>query len=96
MAGVTLHITSARPGFWRAGRQWTGTTVIAEADLPAATRSALEADPNFTVAAVAGAAPAGETEFSRAAASAAASGGGGASAPTAEPGPRRKQAQSPD
>ena len=52
MAGVTLHITSARPGFWRAGRQWTGTTVIAEADLPAATRAALEADPNFTVAAL--------------------------------------------
>lgn len=58
MAGVTLHITSARPGFWRAGRQWTGTTVIAEADLPASTRAALEADPNFTVAVVADVIPA--------------------------------------
>lgn len=48
MAGVT--VISARPGFWRCGRQWTGVTELAPGDLTADEVARLRADPNFTVA----------------------------------------------
>ena len=58
MAGVT--VISARAGFWRCGRQWTGVTELAAGELTPAQLAALRADPNFTVAETADAEPPAE------------------------------------
>jgi hypothetical protein len=48
-AGKGLEVTAKRDGFRRAGREWTGTTVVSLSDLSPEQREQLEGEPMLVV-----------------------------------------------